>query len=344
METIIVNASDEDGIKAAAKAIREGKLVAFPTETVYGLGANALMPQAVKRIFEAKGRPSDNPLIVHIADISQLNDLVSGIPDIAATLIDAFWPGPLTLIFKKSDIIPDVITAGLDTVAVRMPSNPVAQKFIRESGVPIAAPSANLSGRPSPTTAHHVAVDLSGRVEYIIDGGPCTVGLESTVLDITGPVPVILRPGGVTAEMLQKVTGSGDIGASTEVKGNEKPRAPGMKYRHYSPKAEMILVSGSDDRVVNTINSLTVERQKEGLVVGVLACNENAGLYKADVVIPAGSKERLQDVAAELFDALRKFDDEKVDIIYSETFTERGIGKAVMNRLKKAAGGKIIDA
>lgn len=343
METILINASDEDGIKTAAMALKNGKLVAFPTETVYGLGANALMPDAVKRIFEAKGRPSDNPLIVHISDITQLRDLVSDIPDIATRLMNAFWPGPLTLIFKKSARVPDVITAGLDTVAVRMPQNPVALKLISQSGVPVAAPSANLSGRPSPTSAHHVAEDLSGRVEYIIDGGSCSVGLESTVLDITGSVPVILRPGGVTAEMLKKVLGLRGVVTASEVKGEEKPRSPGMKYRHYSPKAEVILVSGDNSRVVDTINSLSSEQKNEGRIVGVLCSSENASLYKADVVIPVGSKDNPENIAAGLFEALRKFDDTKVDIIYSETFTEQGIGKAVMNRLKKAASGKIIE-
>ena len=343
METIIINASDDEALKTAAHALREGQLVAFPTETVYGLGANALNPEAVKKIYEAKGRPSDNPLIVHIAKISQLNELVSDIPDHAKVLMKAFWPGPLTLVFKKSDLVPSIITGGLDTVAVRMPNNPIALKLIEESGVPIAAPSANLSGRPSPTCADHVAQDLSGRIKYIIDGGSCTVGVESTVLDIISPIPVILRPGGTTREMLEKVVGKVEVDPVLEVQGNVKPRAPGMKYRHYSPKAEMILVNGEPEKVVERINTLTAQRQKEGLLVGVLASQENADRYKANVVISAGSIKHLEHVAAELFGALRKFDDTKVDIIYSETFCEQGIGQAVMNRLKKASSGKILE-
>ncbi len=343
MKTQIVDAGDDRALIDAALALSQGQLVAFPTETVYGLGADALNPVAVKNIFEAKGRPSDNPLIVHIADISQLNGLVKEVPPLAKSLMDAFWPGPLTLVFKRSLKIPDIITAGLDTVAIRMPKNPIALKLIERSGVPVAAPSANLSGRPSPTCAEHVAEDLSGRIAYIIDGGSCTVGVESTVLDITSEIPVILRPGGVTQEMLEKVVGKVEADPVLEVKGDVKPRSPGMKYRHYSPMAEMILVKGDNEKVIDKINTLTKERRNEGLLVGVLTCSENAHRYNADVVIPAGSLDHLEEVAAGLYHTLRKFDETKVGIIYSETFREHEIGQAVMNRLKKASSGKIIE-
>jgi len=344
MNTIIVNGANDKAFKDAAKALRDGKLVAFPTETVYGLGADALNPDAVRKIYEAKGRPSDNPLIVHIAEVCKLNELVVQIPEAANLLIEAFWPGPLTMIFKKSNLIPDIITAGLDTVAVRMPNNPIAQKLIREAGVPVAAPSANLSGRPSPTTCKHVIDDLNGRIDYIIDGGPCQVGVESTVLDVTTDIPVILRPGGITLEMLENVLGKVRTDSVLEIKGDVKPRSPGMKYRHYSPKAEMFLISGKSESVVKKINELIKESSRQGLKVGVLTSRENANKYNADVIINAGSVKHIEQIAAGLYDSLRTFDDEKVDIIYSETFEEKGVGRAVMNRLKKAAAGKIIEA
>ncbi|NLX64997.1 MAG: threonylcarbamoyl-AMP synthase [Clostridiaceae bacterium] len=344
MDTIIINGTNDKAFKDAAKALRDGKLVAFPTETVYGLGADALNPDAVRRIYEAKGRPSDNPLIVHIAEISSLNELVAEIPEAAALLIDAFWPGPLTMVFKKSNLVPDIITAGLDTVAVRMPDNPIAQKLIKEAGVPVAAPSANISGRPSPTTCKHVIDDMKGRIEYIIDGGPCQVGVESTVLDVTSDVPVILRPGGVTLEMLEKVLGNVYTDPVLEIKGDIKPRSPGMKYRHYSPKAEMFLISGDPDPVAKKISELIMESKRKGLRVGVLTSRENADKYNADVIVNVGSVKHIEQIAAGLYDSLRTFDDKKVDIIYSETFEEKGVGRAVMNRLKKASAGRIIKA
>lgn len=343
MITQIIQANDDEALKEAALSLREGKLVAFPTETVYGLGANALDSLAVGKIFKAKGRPSDNPLIVHIAEKSQLNDLVTEIPPKATLLMEAFWPGPLTLVFKKSGRVPACITAGLDTVAVRMPQNEVALRLIKESGVSIAAPSANLSGRPSPTTAHHVAEDLSGRVEYIIDGGPCAVGVESTVLDMTVPVPIILRPGGVTREMLEMVIGPVEADSVLEVQKDVKPRSPGMKYRHYSPKADVTIVRGDSEKIIQKINTLIDQKKQAGLKVGVLTCTENKSRYRADVVLEAGSVKTPLTIAAGLFDALRKFDETDVDIIYSEAFNEEGIGQAIMNRLKKAAAGKIIE-
>lgn len=321
--------------------MREGKLVAFPTETVYGLGANALDPQAVKRIYEAKGRPSDNPLIVHIAKASQLNTLVKEIPAPAEALIKTFWPGPLTLVLEKSELVPDIITAGLDTVAVRMPDNPVALRLIEEAGVPVAAPSANLSGRPSPTTYQHVLEDLNGRIEYIINGGPCKIGVESTVLDCTAEKPVILRPGGVTREMMEQIIGQVETDAVLEPEAGARPRSPGMKYRHYSPRAQMIIFEGKPDEIIEKINSLASDNRAEGLRTGVLSSMENKDRYKAEVVVNIGSLNRPEEVASKLYDALRRFDEEKVDIIYSESFSEEGLGRAIMNRLKKASSGMI---
>ncbi|NLM74292.1 MAG: threonylcarbamoyl-AMP synthase [Clostridiaceae bacterium] len=342
METFIIKADDEEGLDRAAAALRDGKLVAFPTETVYGLGANALDTNAVKSIYEAKGRPSDNPLIVHISHTRILEKLVLEVPEKAKKLMDFFWPGPLTLIMKRTDFVPDIITAGLDTVAIRMPDNALALKLIDKAGVPVAAPSANLSGHPSPTTAKHVEDDLKGRVEYIIDGGPCNVGVESTVLDVTGEIPVILRPGGVTREMLEKIVGKVESDLVIKIEDGQKPRSPGMKYRHYSPRAEMYLVSGESDKVVIEINELTEKSKEKGLKVGVLSTEENMHRYIADIIISVGSVDTPEDIAANLFDSLRKFDENNVDIIYSETISEEGIGKAVMNRLMKASSGKII--
>lgn len=341
MKTITINGTNDERFSSAAKALREGRLVAFPTETVYGLGANALDPQAVKRIFKAKGRPLDNPLIVHIAKVSQLNPLVKEIPAQAEALINAFWPGPLTLVLKKSGLIPDEITAGLDTVAVRMPDNPIALKLIEEASVPVAAPSANLSGRPSPTTYHHVLEDLNGRIEYIINGGPCKIGVESTVLDITSGIPAILRPGGVTMEMLEKVIGKVETDTALKPEDGIKPRSPGMKYRHYSPNAKMFLFDGEPEEVIKKINSLTSENHAKGLRTGVLSSLENKDRYMAEVVVNIGSLSCLEDVASRLYNALRKFDEEKVDIIYSESFSEEGMGRAIMNRLRKASSGMI---
>lgn len=341
METIIINGTNDELFNSAAKALREGKLVAFPTETVYGLGANALDQQAVKRIYEAKGRPSDNPLIVHIAKASQLNSLIKEIPAPAGALIKAFWPGPLTLVLKKSELVPDIITAGLDTVAVRMPDNPVALRLIEKAGVPVAAPSANLSGRPSPTTYQHVLEDLNGRIEYIINGGPCKIGVESTVLDCTAEKPVILRPGGVTREMLEKIIGQVETDAVLQPEAGIRPRSPGMKYRHYSPRAQMIIFEGKSEEIIEKINSLASENRAKGLRTGVLSSMENKDRYKAEVVVNIGSLYHLEEVASKLYDALRKFDEEKVDIIYSESFSEEGMGRAIMNRLKKASSGRI---
>lgn len=346
METRIIKIDDPDFdpdmLVPAARALAGGRLVAFPTETVYGLGAKATDPDAVGKIFDAKGRPSDNPLIVHISRIEQIIPLVKTIPVKARELMDAFWPGPLTLILEKSDLIPLITTAGLPTVAIRMPDNKIALSLIEMTGYPVAAPSANLSGRPSPTDAGHVVQDLSGRVDFIIDGGSSTIGLESTVVDMTSDPPVILRPGGITLEMLEEEIGRVNVDKVIEKSGSAAPKSPGMKYRHYSPKAEMTIVSGRPDKVAGRINELIGEAAERGLRTGVLASKETRGRYEASVVLCPGSKERPEEIAAGIFSCLREFDDRGVDVIFSEAFPEKGIGLAIMNRLKKAAGGRII--
>jgi len=333
----------------AAKVLREGGLVAFPTETVYGLGANSLNPTAVEGIYKAKGRPSDNPLIVHVAEVEAINSLVSTIPAAAAKLMKTFWPGPLTMVMPKSDKVPAIITAGLDTVAVRMPSHPVALALIKKAGIPIAAPSANISGRPSPTLAKHVIDDLSGKVDVIIDSGCSNVGLESTVLDITTEPPMILRPGGVTYEQLKQVLGmvSTDPTLSIGHEANTPPRSPGMKYRHYAPKATLLLVQGQSERVVCEIGRRADIYIKEGSVIGILTSDENSSLYEPELyttckVLSLGSNKHPESLASNLFKCLREFDEKAVDVILAETPELSGIGVAVMNRLVKASGGNII--
>jgi L-threonylcarbamoyladenylate synthase len=344
MNTIILKICeeefDDDELLPAARALAAGKLVAFPTETVYGLGANALDPDAVARIFAAKGRPSDNPLIVHISSIEQIEPLVARISPKARALMESFWPGPLTVICEKSALVPDIVTAGLPTVAVRMPDNRIALKLIELSGVPVAGPSANISGRPSPTDAAHTIQDLEGRVDYIIDGGKCGVGIESTVIDMTVDPPAVLRPGGITYEMIAGRIGevAAERSGGTETAG--APKSPGMKYRHYSPKAVMTIVEGDVDRVAARINELVAENAS--LKTGVLASNETLHRYDADIVLCPGSNKNPESVAAGIYDCLRKFDDLGVEVIFSEAFSEQGIGHATMNRLKKAAGGRII--
>ncbi|WP_409299409.1 L-threonylcarbamoyladenylate synthase [Peribacillus sp. SCS-26] len=326
-------------LEEAAAYLRDNETVAFPTETVYGLGANATNDAAVRKIYEAKGRPSDNPLIVHIASKSQLNYITENVPEKAGKLMDAFWPGPLTLIFqKKQGALSSLVTAGLDTVAVRMPAHPVALAVIEKSGLPIAAPSANTSGKPSPTTAKHVFQDLNGKIAGIVDGGAAGVGVESTVLDCTGNVPVILRPGGITREQLEAVIGTVRSDASL-IDPNEAPKSPGMKYKHYAPQAELTLVNGSPE----FLQSLIDERRAEGFKVGVLTTEENADFYRADEVLTAGSRSDLGSVASGLYGALRRFDELNVQIIFGETYPVEGMGQAVMNRLTKAAGHRMIS-
>ncbi len=333
----------DEELKEASAVIRSGGLVAFPTETVYGLGGDATNPEASRKIYAAKGRPSDNPLIVHIADFSQLRNIVAEVPQEAEKLAEAFWPGPLTMILRKNDVIPYETTGGLDTVAIRMPSHPVARAFLQDSGCMIAAPSANTSGRPSPTTAQHVWEDLHGKIEILLDGGPVGIGIESTIVDLSEERPMILRPGFITQEMLSAVLGDVgmDPGLASE-NSKQPPKAPGMRYRHYAPKADLTLVEGTMEEVISKINALTREAQAMGKSVGVLATEENKDRYVADHVIVIGQRQDEAEIARHLFDVLRQFDDLQVDLIYSESFVAAGVGQAIMNRLLKAAGHKRI--
>lgn len=333
-------------IDFAANVIREGGLVAFPTETVYGIGANSFNEEAIKKIFIAKGRPQDNPLIVHIAELEQIYDLVKEVPQKAKTLMKKFWPGPLTLIFKKSQKVPYVNTAGMDTVAIRMPSNTIAHLLIKRAEVPISAPSANVSGKPSPTDASHVIEDLYGKVDVIIDGGKCDVGVESTVLDLTEKVPVILRPGAVTLEMLREVIGNVEVDPSLLKKPQEdlKPKSPGMKYKHYSPNAEVYIVTGDLEKVVKKIQELTEEQLKYGKKVGIMATVQTSTQYEKGEIIVVGDRNRPETIAKNLFEVLRQFDKKGVDVIFAESFEYDNIGLAIMNRLEKAAGYKEISA
>lgn len=345
IEKITGNSTDDEKIiQKAAKIIGKGGLVAFPTETVYGLGGDAFDAGAAEKIYAAKGRPSDNPLIVHIAKIDDMAKLSDSVPDTAYALADKFWPGPLTIIIKKNNRVPDTVTGGLDTVAVRLPSHPVARRLIEVSGTYIAAPSANLSGRPSPTKARHVIEDLSGRVDMIIDAGDIDIGLESTIVDLTGEVPVILRPGFVTEEMLADAVGGVllDPALMSGVGGDIRPKAPGMKYRHYAPKAEMTIVDGDAKAVAEKIRQLSVADIAGGRKVGIMVSAETAELLGEGDIISLGSREDAGEIGRHLFAALREFDEHEVDIIYAEGFSDKGLGMAVRNRLLKAAGQRII--
>lgn len=344
METLII--SNTNDLQKAADLLKAGGLVASPTETVYGLCANALNEEAVKKIYVAKGRPSDNPLIVHIADLSMLQPLVKEISPIAKTLMRAFWPGPMTLIFKASPLIPKVVTGGLDTVAIRFPSDPTIAKLIKTSGLPLAAPSANTSGKPSPTNFARVYEDLNGKIDCMIKGGSSKFGVESTVIDTTGEMATILRPGGITFEMLEAVLGKVmmDPALGHKLKAGEVPRAPGMKYTHYSPNAEVIIVRGTQDKVVEKINALVKEASDKGKKVGVMATDETLPLFKAETVISVGTEKDPSTIAANLFEVLREYDDAKVDLVYTLAFSTEGIGQAIMNRLEKSAGYHFIEA
>lgn len=337
------NGIDEQEMAVAAEVIRTGGLVAFPTETVYGLGGDATNPDASRKIYEAKGRPSDNPLIVHIENFGQLEDIVAEVPEEARLLAEKFWPGPLTMILNKNHVIPYETTGGLDTVAIRMPNHPVAQEFLKKSGCMIAAPSANTSGRPSPTRASHVWEDLQGRIDVILDGGEVGIGIESTIVDLTEDVPVILRPGFITIEMLTEVLGTVRMDPGI-VDENSKtpPKAPGMRYRHYAPKAELTLVEGQENMVVDEINRYTREQMSSGKKVGIIATEETKDRYPAGEVVSIGSRKDEAEVARHLYQVLRQFDEWKVDVIYSESFQTAGVGQAIMNRLLKAAGHKKI--
>lgn len=333
-------------LELASEILKKGGLVAFPTETVYGLGGDALNPDASRKIYSAKGRPSDNPLIVHIADETDLQKIAKDIPEAAYKLMDVFWPGPMTMIFHKKPIVPDSTTGGLDTVAVRMPSHNVAYELIRRSGVMIAAPSANTSGRPSPTMASHVREDMEGKIDMIIDGGDCRYGIESTIIDMTGDVPTILRPGYITREMLEDVIGKVEVDpAILGEAAHVRPKAPGMKYTHYAPKGIMYIVEGeSSNSVIRCINRMVKERQMAGCKVGVLATRYNAMAYEADEVIVIGDKKDELMISSNLYRTLREFDARGVDYIYSESFAGSSLGTAIMNRLIKAAGHRVIQA
>ena len=335
----------ESALTLAAQLLADGQLVAFPTETVYGLGANALDPQAVSGIFAAKGRPADNPLIVHIHDRSQLTDICV-VSESARRLMDAFWPGPLTLIMPRKDAVPDVVTAGLDTVAVRMPSHPVALAMLRTCKLPIAAPSANRSGKPSPTSARHVFDDMDGRIPLILDGGESDVGLESTVLSLVGDRPCILRPGGVTKTMLEAVLGPVDLAGSIlrPLEKGEKALSPGMMYKHYSPDGQVTLIEGDEADVVEALRRLHAHAACEGHRACVMCFTEHVEALANCCPHDIGSKTAPEEVAHRLFNTLRLLDEEKMDVIFSEVMPPEGVGLAVMNRLGRAAGFRTVQA
>ncbi|MDD3369613.1 MAG: L-threonylcarbamoyladenylate synthase [Lachnospiraceae bacterium] len=343
METEVVKIEedkiDQSVMKRAGEILKAGGLVAFPTETVYGLGGDALNKESSRKIYAAKGRPSDNPLIVHIAGMEDLDAITKEVPEAAYRLAKAFWPGPLTMILKKSEKVPLETTGGLETVAVRMPVHKTALALIRAAGGYIAAPSANISGKPSPTLAKYVTEDMNGRIEMIIDGGAVGIGLESTIVDLTEDTPTILRPGYITMQMLQDVLGNVEMDrAIIQADSKLKPKAPGMKYRHYAPNGDLTIIAGDKDKVVKRINELASAMQAKGERVGIIGTEETVSLYHGDSVKNAGNREQEETIARSLFQILREFDDEKITVIYSESFDESGIGQAIMNRLLKAAG------
>ena len=345
MKTLIkeidVNKPDKDLIAVFASMLASGKTVIFPTETVYGLGANALDEEAAAKIYQAKGRPSDNPLLVHVADKEDVYDLVENIDNRAKLLMDRFWPGPLTIVFKKKDIIPDRTSGGLDTVAIRMPSDQVARDLIRQAGVPIAAPSANISGRPSPTKPEHIIRDMDGRVDGILVGGSCNYGVESTIVDLSGDVAMVLRPGSITLEMLGEVLGQVNLDPSLKNKDdNIRAKAPGMKYKHYSPRAQVYIVrAGDQEDFARRVDELCLDNAKKGLKTGVMTRSSDQHPYQAQV-FDLGESDA--EVAKNLFDSLISLDRESIDIAYVPYFEEKGLGVAIMNRLKKAAAYRII--
>lgn len=347
MNTQIIKIDEEnieaDKIQRAGEIIRSGGLAAFPTETVYGLGGDALNPDSARKIYAAKGRPSDNPLIVHIARMEALPYIAERIPGAAATLARRYWPGPLTMIFEKTKQVPLETTGGLSTVAVRMPSNEIARALIEAAGGYVAAPSANRSGRPSPTVVKYVIEDLDGRVDMIIDGGDARLGLESTIVDLTGERPVILRPGYVTREMLEQAVGRVEVDQGIiDEHSSQAPKAPGMKYRHYAPKGSLTVVEGPRQEVIAFINGQLESCARQGKRTGVIATDETAGSYRAESVKSAGRREEEEQIARRLFCILREFDDEGIEVIYAEGFDSRGVGQAIMNRLLKAAGHQVV--
>ena len=349
METRIITVAEEqivemdELLRQAGEILKNGGLVAFPTETVYGLGGDGLNKESSKKIYEAKGRPSDNPLIIHIVDMSALPLIVKEISPQVEKVAEAFWPGPLTMILPKSDLVPSETTGGLNTVAVRMPSHKVARKLIEYAGGYVAAPSANASGKPSPTLAKYVIEDMDGRIDMVIDGGEVGIGLESTIIDMTVNPPQILRPGYITDKMLEEVLGQVDLDKTIlSNDSGQAPKAPGMKYRHYAPKGQLTIVSGMAENVVAYINEQTCAASQMGKKVGVIGTRELLERYQADVVKSAGSRDDEQAIAHNLYRILREFDDENVEIIYSEAFYDGGMGQAIMNRLLKAAGHSIV--
>lgn len=350
METKLLKIDPErfqtDELEGACQILRNGGLVAFPTETVYGLGGDALRPEAAKKIYAAKGRPSDNPLIIHIAKEASLYEVAEEVPRKAEILMEKFWPGPLTMIFKKKEKVPYSTTGGLETVAVRMPVHPVAMELIRASGVLLAAPSANISGRPSPTRAEHVVEDLQGRVDLIIAGGPVGIGLESTILDMTEEIPVILRPGYITKDMLEQEIGEVAVDPALLKKPDEHTvaKAPGMKYRHYAPKGSMFIVEGEMEAAAKKINALVEAHRKKGEKAAIIATEESKALYPAGEVYSIGARKSEGSIAAGLYDILRKMDEIGAEYIYAESFKEDRLGAAIMNRMLKAAGYQKIDA
>ena len=370
MNTLFLDSEKKEDILKAAGIIKEGGLVAFPTETVYGLGADALSEEAAAKIYSAKGRPSDNPLIVHIAETNAVDRLAAEIPDKARALMEAFWPGPLTIILKKKACVPDTTTGGLDTVAIRMPSHPAALELIRKSGCYIAAPSANTSGRPSPTTAEHVAEDMTGRIDAIIDGGPVGIGIESTIVDLSEGIPTILRPGFITVKMLENIIGEVRIDPALENPDSSlRPKAPGMRYTHYAPKGELTIVESSEESggelyddyrlmdeipapseisepaaasVINAINDIASNALIDGHRVAILTTEEHEDCFEAGYVITVGSAAKGETVAARLYAALRECDTYGADIILSEAFAGTDLSSAIMNRLIRAAGHRVI--
>lgn len=339
----IFTEQEESDLRLAGKILQDGGLVAFPTETVYGLGGDALNRDSSRKIYAAKGRPSDNPLIVHICKMEDLKKVAREIPAEAYKVADAFWPGPLTMIFHKADVVPYETTGGLDTVAVRFPSHKTAQKLIEYAGGFVAAPSANLSGRPSPTVAKYVEEDMQGRIEMVIDGGEVGIGLESTIIDMTVTPPQILRPGYVTKQMLEQVLGTVDTDVTIlRNDSGQAPKAPGMKYRHYAPKGELTIVEGDREHVVAYINEQTELDRKAGFRTGVISTIETLDEYTADIIKCVGSRQDEEAIARHLFTVLREFDDDAVERMYSESFAGDGLGQAIMNRLLKAAGHRVV--
>lgn len=331
-------------IEEAGAIIRNGGTVAFPTETVYGLGANSLDEEAVKKIFIAKGRPQDNPLIVHVCS-KDISELVKEVPEVAQRMIDNFWPGPLTIILEKKDIIPNMTSANLNTVGIRMPSSEIALKLIELSERPIAAPSANISGRPSPTEVERCIEDLSGKVDYIIGGESSDIGVESTIIDCTVNPPLVLRPGGITLEMLKEIDSNIEIDSALKSKPTEdfKPKAPGMKYRHYAPKAHLKIIKGKNEKTIEIINEILENYIEKGNEVAVLTTDENLNKFNKGKIISLGSENNLSEIAKNLFETLRKCDDLGVQHILCQGFEEKGVGLAIMNRLNKAAGYDILE-